>query len=88
MFTCTFTNCGMVVVVVHISFDVGTTLVDVEFAEGLVGNDLFLCLVDAPARVALLPQERPALVRADLSPESFCNFNTSDFSFGSCLYKQ
>ena len=48
------------------------TSVDVEFAEGFVGNELFLCLVDAPARVALLPQERPALVRADLSPETLC----------------
>ena len=58
---------------VHICYNVEMTSVDVEFAEGLVGNELFLCLVDAPARVALLPQERPALVRADLSPETLCN---------------
>ena len=63
------------------------TSVDVEFAEGFVGNELFLCLVDAPARVALLPQERPALVRADLSPETLYNFMNSDFSFDSRLCK-
>ena len=63
------------------------TLVDVEFAEGLVWNELFLCLVDAPARVALLPQERPALVRADLSPETLYNFMNSGFSFDSRLCK-
>ena len=64
------------------------TSVDVEFAEGFVGNDLLMFLVDAPATVTLLPQERPALVRADLRPETLCNFMNSDFSFGSCLCKQ
>ena len=72
---------------VHICFYVGTMSVDVEFAEGLIGNELFLFLVDAPARVALLPQERPALVRADLSPETLYNFMNSDFSFASRLCK-